>query len=266
MSEIGGVMELNKDNYFGPEAQRQYMSVSQFKTFLECPERMLAELNGIYRRQPSKDMLMGSYIDAALTDDIGRFEIEHPEIFRKDGGLKSEFAHCNRILERVRIEPFFLEHVIAPVQQKILTGWIAGHEWKIKVDALHEDKIVDLKVMRDFKAIWKDGERKTWIDAWGYPLQGYVYREIVRQHVGKELPFYLAAVSKEEEPDLEVIEIPAWRLDQEKAIVEHYIEEYAAVKEERMVPRRCGRCAWCRRSKTLEAPKLYEDLLKEMEE
>lgn len=259
-------MELTKYNYFSPENARRYMSVSQFKTFLECPERMSAEVLGLYVRKPTKDMLMGSYVDAALTDDLDAFMGEHPEIFKKDGSLKAEFVQCEAIVRRVKQDPLFMAFIDAPVKQQILTGWIGGYEWKIKVDALHEDMIVDLKVMRDFKPIWKDGERKTWLDAWGYPLQGYIYREIVRQHTGKTLPFYLAAVTKEDEPDLEIFEIPDWRLDQEKAIVEHYIEEYAGVKARKIVPRGCGKCPWCRHMKTLIEPKRYEELLKEMEE
>lgn len=259
-------MELTKYNYFSPENARRYMSVSQFKTFLECPERMAAEAMGLYVRKPSKDMLMGSYVDAALTDDLDAFMGEHPEIFKKDGSLKAEFVQCETIVRRVKQDPLFMAFIDAPVKQQILTGWIGGHEWKVKIDALHENMIVDLKVMRDFKPIWKDGERKTWLDAWGYPLQGYIYREIVRQHTGKTLPFYLAAVTKEDEPDLEIVEIPPWRLDQEKAIVEHYIEEYAGVKAGEIVPRGCGTCPWCRHNKILIEPKTYEDLLKEMEE
>lgn len=259
-------MELTKYNYFSPENARRYMSVSQFKVFLECPERMSAEVLGLYVRKPSKDMLMGSYVDAALTDDLDEFMGEHPEIFKKDGSLKAEFVQCETIVRRVKQDPLFMAFIDAPVKQQILTGWIGGHEWKVKVDALHENMIVDLKVMRDFKPIWKDGERKTWLDAWGYPLQGYIYREIVRQHTGKTLPFYLAAVTKEDEPDLEIVEIPGWRLDQEKAIVEHYIDEYDAARHHMEPIRSCGKCAWCRKSKTLFEPKKYEELLKEMEE
>ena len=259
-------MNLTKDNYFGYPAMKEYMSVSQFKTFLECPERMLAEQIGEYERPKSKDLLMGSYVDAYFSGEMEDFVEQTPELFRRDGGLKAEFMQCNRIIARAKEDPFFMSYLDAPVKQQILTGEICGHPWKIKVDALHEDKIVDLKVMKSFDPVWKDGERKPWPDAWCYPLQGYVYREIVRQHTGKVLPFFLAAITKEDVPDLEVIEIPGWRLDQEKAVIEHYIEEYAAVKAEQVpYPRRCGRCAWCKSIKKLERVKGYEELLTEME-
>ena len=37
-------MDLNKKNYYSNEADWQYMSVSQFKTFQECEAATLAKL------------------------------------------------------------------------------------------------------------------------------------------------------------------------------------------------------------------------------
>ena len=149
-------MNLTKENYFGYNAMREYMSVSQFKTFLECPERMLAEQIGEYERPKSKDLLMGSYVDAYFSGEMEDFVEQTPELFRRDGGLKAEFMQCNRIIARAKEDPFFMSFLDAPVKQQILTGEICGHPWKIKVDALHEDKIVDLKVLAaHFKAYKK---------------------------------------------------------------------------------------------------------------
>ena len=59
-------MELNNSNYFTPEANMEFFSVSQFKAFKECEERGLAEATGRYIRPETKDLLMGSYVDACL--------------------------------------------------------------------------------------------------------------------------------------------------------------------------------------------------------
>ena len=259
-------MRLGKGNYHSTEMNKQYMSVSQFKTFLECPDRMLAELYGLAEDKKSTAMLVGSYVDAYFSGEIDEFKAAHPEIINsRTGALKSDFQHAEKIIKRARSDEFFMEFINAPNKQVIMTGWVFGHEWKIKVDALHEDKIVDFKVMKDMEPIWKNHERMTFVDAWQYPLQGYIYREVVAQHLGKKLPFYLAVMTKEEEPDIAVIEIPEWRLNAEEAIVKHYIDEYATVKEGKTLPRHCGKCAWCKRTKLLTKVTSYEDLVENME-
>lgn len=258
-------MNLEKNNYFSPEAMTGYMSVSQFKEFLDCPARMMAELSGEYVRDDTTALLVGSYVDAYFSGELEDFMAEHPEIMTKKGDLRADYQRAGEIIERAESDEFFMSYLDAPATQAILTGELLGHPWKVKVDALHDDKIVDLKVMKDMEPVWKDGERKSFIDAWGYALQGYVYREIVSQHVGKKLPFYLAVITKEKEPDLAVIEIPDWRLNSEAAVVEHYIGEYAAVKEGLTAPRRCGVCAYCRRTKKLNRVTGYEKLIEKME-
>lgn len=259
-------MRLSRGNYHSTEMNEQYMSVSQFKTFLDCPARMMAELYHEHEEKKSNAMLIGSYVDAYFSDELPEFIETHPEIRNsRTGALKADFAHANKIIDRARADEFFMNFINAPNKQVIMTGWVFGHEWKIKVDALHEDKIVDFKVMKDMEPIWKNHERMTFVDAWQYPLQGYIYREVVAQHLGKKLPFYLAVMTKEEEPDIAVIEIPEWRLNAEEAIVKHYIDEYAAVKEGKTLPRRCGRCSWCRSTKLLTKVTSYEDLVENME-
>lgn len=259
-------MKLTKANYHSKEANDAFMSVSQFKTFLDCPERMVAEQLGIYKRDNTTALLVGSYVDAYFSEELPEFMEAHPEIRNsRTGELKSDYKHAAKIIDRARQDEFFMEFVNAPRKQQILTGWIGGHEWKVKIDALHEDKIVDFKVMRDMRPIYQGGEWKTFVDAWRYPLQGYVYREIVRQHVGKSLPFYLAVMTKEPEPDLAVIEISDWRLNAEEAIVLHYLDEYAATKAGEIEPRRCEKCDWCKRSKLLTKVTSYDELVEDME-
>lgn len=259
-------MVLTKNNYHSVEANKEYMSVSQFKTFLDCPSRMVAEMNGDMPHKQTTSMLVGSYVDAYFSGELDEFKTEHPEIFNsRNGNLKADYINAERIIKRARQDEFFMAHVTAPNVQTILTGWIFGHEWKVKVDALHEDKIVDFKVMRDMRPIYQGGEWRTFVDAWKYPLQGYIYREIVKQHVGKELPFYLAVMTKEDEPDIAVIEIPSWRLNAEEAIVRHYIDEYDAVRSGKIEPRRCEKCSWCRSTKLLTKTVKYEDLVENME-
>lgn len=260
--------QLTNANYFTDEMNRRYMSVSQFKSFRECEAKALAEIAGAYVRPETKALQMGSYVDAYFSgEDMAMYRETHPEIVNsRTGALKADFTQCLDIINAARTDEMFMHYVMGEgVQhQVILTGELFGVEWKVKIDALYDDMIVDFKLMKDMDPVWKDGVKKTFIDAWDYPLQGYVYREIVKQNTGKELPFYLAVMTKEEPSDREIIEIPSWRLNTEEAVVEHYVQRFADLKAGKAEPTRCGKCAWCRGSKRLTRVKSYDDLVEEL--
>lgn len=256
-------MKLTDNNYFSQKANMEYFGASQFKSFLKCEAEALAELRGEIERPASKALMIGSYVDAHFAGEMEQFTENHPEIFNsRTGELKADYRQADKLIARAEKDEMFMEYMSGD-KQVIMTGEIHGHPFKIKVDSLHDDKIVDLKCMRDMKPIFKDGERKTFIDAWQYDIQGYIYQQIVAQNVGIELPFYLAVVTKEEHPDLAIIEIPQWRLNSVDAIIDHYIDHFAAVKEGTERPIRCGRCGYCRDTKKLTKVTTYEELMEE---
>ena len=256
-------MKLTDDNYFSQEANMEYFGASQFKSFLKCEAEALAELRGEIERPASKALMIGSYVDAHFAGEIEQFTENHPEIFNsRTGELKADYRQADKLIARAEKDEMFMDYMSGD-KQVIMTGEIHGYPFKIKVDSLHDDKIVDLKCMRDMKPIFKDGERKTFIDAWQYDIQGYIYQQVVAQNVGTELPFYLAVVTKEEHPDLAIIEIPQWRLNSVDAIIDHYIDHFAAVKEGTEQPIRCGRCGYCRDTKKLTKVTTYEELMEE---
>ena len=252
---------VTNDNYFDTKTQLEYFGASQFKTFLGCEAKGLAELCGFYDSKPTRAMLMGSYVDAYFAGTIEEFKVLHPEIFKKNGEPLKDYEKCDRIIERAKSDPLFHEY-ISGEQQRIMTGELFGHPFKIKIDSYFPgDKLVDLKVMKDLEPVYKDGERKSFIDAWGYDIQGYIYQQIEKCNSGKELPFYLAVITKEEEPDMEIIHIPQWRLNSAGEVIKHYVDRFAEVKRGEAEPVRCGKCQYCRSTKTLKKPIEYEDFI-----
>lgn len=254
-------MEITKNNYFSIEAGKEYMSVSQFKTFMECEERALAEMNGEFIRAESKDMMMGSYVDAYFSEEMEEFTARHPEIFNKrTGELKADYLRCDELVARAERDPMFMEYLNGS-KQIIMTGELFGEKWKIKVDSLHDDKIVDLKLMKDIDPIYQDGGWITFVDAWGYDIQGFVYQQIVKANTGKKLPFYLAVITKEKATNIEIIHIPQYKLNSAGELVKHYTERFAALKRGELQPTKCGKCEWCRGTKVLSDVMEYEDLV-----
>ena len=176
-------------NAYNKKANKEFMSVSQFKNFSKCPNAALAEINGKYEREKTTALLVGSYVDSYFEGTLANFIRANPEIFKKDGTLKSDYTQAEAIIQRILQDKLFCEYMSGE-KQVIMTGEIAGVPVKIKIDSLHPDKIVDLKVMANFNAVY-DGENgsQAWFEAWGYDLQGAVYQEVVRQNTGKKLPF-----------------------------------------------------------------------------
>ena len=253
-------MELTASNYFSDKAMREYWSVSQFKQFRDCEAKAVAELNGEYQREATTSLLVGSYVDAYFSGELSEFIEEHPEILKRDGQLKADYVHATEIIERIEEDALFMEFLEGD-KQVICTGELFGLPWKCKLDVLGTDKIVDLKVVKDTKPLYKDGFGTIpFIQYWGYDIQGAVYQRIEQQYSGRDepLPFFLAVATKEKEPEIEIYRIPQHVLDSALKIVENTIERYDLVKQGLVDPIRCGDCDYCRRTKKLRKPKLYD--------
>ena len=243
-------MILTPENYYSGEANWAYFSTSQIKTFSDCPARAMAELRGDYVRPESSALLIGSYVDAYFEGTLGKFMMEHPEVFKRDGNLKAEFQHANAMIERAEADPVFMEYMQGD-KQVIRTGEIDGYPFKIKIDVLHPERITDLKTAKNFSPVYKPGEgRMSFIEAYGYTLQGGIYQAIE----GQNKPFYIAAVTKEEMPDIAVIHVGQEYMDAEMKLLKQNLPFYDAVKQGVIEPPRCEHCAWCKATRKLTAP------------
>lgn len=253
-------MRLTKKNYFGKRANMEYMSVSQFKAFSKCQHTALAELKGKYQREITTALLVGSYVDAYFEGELFKFIREHPEILKKDCTLKAEYVKAEEIIDRIRQDELFMEY-ISGKSQVIMTGDINGVAVKIKIDSLHDDKIVDLKIVKDFESVY-DSERGSlpWWEYWGYDLQGAVYQEIVRQNTGLTLPFYLAAATKEKTTDIDIWHIPQGHLDFALENFKENVFLYDAIKKGVIEPERCEKCDFCKATKVLTEPREADEV------
>lgn len=250
------MLELNRENYFSAEANREYMSVSQYKSFKKCEAAALAEINGEYERPKTEALLIGSYVDACFEGTEAEFALNHPEMFNgRTGELKAAFKKAYDVINRLKQDKVWMHYATGGAEQVIMVGEISGVPFKIAIDNLHPDMIVDRKIMKDFEPIYVEEQgRLPWYEAWGYDTQGAAYREVLRQNTGKLLPFILAAGTKEEEPDLALLEIDTESLDFELSELEKNVPKYDAIKKGIIPAERCKKCAYCRRTKVLTAP------------
>jgi hypothetical protein len=209
----------------------------------------MAEIKGEWTRPKTTALLVGSYVDSWFEGTLAEFQAENPEIFKKDGSLKADYVQAEDIIKRVQSDPLFMEYM-AGEKQKIYTAELFGAKWKIKIDSLLPDKIVDLKVMRSMERIMG----KSFVEHWGYDLQMAVYAAVFKAVTGLDLETYLAVVTKQTPSDLEIIHIPKWRREELLVEVERNIPRILAIKAGLSQPERCGVCEYCRATKRLIEP------------
>lgn len=256
-------MKLTQENYFSQKASVEFWSVSQFKEFETCQAAAMAHIRGEWEHEMTPALLQGAYVDAHFSGSMDSFLTEHPEVLNKRTGvLKVDYIKARAAIERAEHDSMFMQFM-SGASQKIITGELFGKPWKIKVDSLHDDKIVDLKYMRSTEKVYAKNEWKSFVDAYGYDIQGFVYQSIVREATGSMLPFYLAVITKEDAPDLDIIHIPQWKLNSAGEMVKYWIQIYDEIKTGKREPERCGHCPYCRATKVLTKVTEYEELLEE---
>lgn len=244
---------LTSADYFSAENNLKYIGASQFKAFEKCEAAALAELKGEFAPQKTTALLVGSYVDAHFEKTLPIFQAQNPEIFKRDGSLKSDYLRAEEIINRIERDELFMKALDGD-KQLIMVGEIEGVPIKIKIDSYRPGKtIVDLKVVKDFEPIYINGRGKLpFYEAWGYDIQGAIYREIIRQNTGDTLPFVLAAATKEPVPDLALISLDPCELDAALEIVKANIRRYADIKAGVAEPARCEHCDYCKHTKKLD--------------
>ena len=253
------MMKLTSTNYFNKDANKQYWSVSAFKAFDKCEASGLAQVEGQHEREETDSLLIGSYVDAYFSGELEEFiKIHGDKMLKRNGELYAKFEHANDIIDTVEAQPLMMEFLKGD-KQTIMTADLFGVPWKIKMDVYNGERIVDLNCVKDFEPIYKEGfGRMDWISFWGYDIQGAIYQKVVELNTGKKLPFYIVAVTKEKVPDVAVIEIPQYVLDTALKVVEAKIDKFDLVKMGEIEPERCGKCEYCKQTKRLTAPSVFE--------
>lgn len=240
-------MELTNENYHSVEAKKIYMGSSQFKDFLKCEKCALAKIKGEIVEEKTTALLMGSYIDAHFSNEMDDFRHNNPEIFTKNGTLKSDYLKCEEIIKVIEEDEMLMKY-LSGEHQVIMTGEISGVPFKIKIDSYHPDKIiVDQKIVKDLELVWDEEEhcKKNFVEYWGYDIQGAIYREIVRQNTGKTLPFVLAVTTKEKTPRKALLRIDDKDLDKALEVVKKLAPRFQKIKNGEIEPNGCDNCDYC---------------------
>ena len=266
-------MELTRDNYYTPEADREYMSCSQYQSFIECEAATMAKLYGLYVPKETEALLVGNYVHTALESDEAHEEwlsahegvVFKKTVSKKTGevtitGKYAPYQKADEIIQTFISDPVFKKLILLDGEnEKILTGELFGEKWKIRLDKYIPDTrmIIDYKTAADLTKTEYNvelGERESFLEANGYLMRAAIYSEIEKQNSGKEEdpPFVILAVSKQDPPDRGAYLLNhRQRYDYELDKVAERMVRIRRVKSGRALPTRCGHCEWCRRTKKL---------------
>lgn len=262
---------LTEDNYYSKEADMKYMSVHQYLDFVGhmgvhgCEEMAMAKLKGEFEQETTTAMLVGSYVDSCFEGTLEQFKQEHPECFTQKGELKASFKQAEKMIERCEKDSYFMS-TMQGEKQVIMTAYLFGCEWKIKMDSYLPGKaIVDLKTSADIHKAWKvqDYGYASFVEYWGYTLQMAVYQKVVEINTGKKLPCYISVVTKEDSPEIAVINIDQMTLDHALNEIEMNMASVLMVKTGEVEPFRCEKCDYCKATKVLKGAISYMDLISE---
>jgi len=250
---------LTSENYFSKEADEEYMSVSQFKTFEKCEAEALELINADIDSTKKTAFLEGQFFESIVTGNKQLFIAQHPEIISKRGAtmgeVKADFKKVIAAAEKFESQAFFKNIIKKCEKQVILTGKICGIKIKGALDLFDKktNSIYDIKCMKDFKETWSSKEKVyvPWYYTYNYVLQLAIYRELVRQNFGEPQEIGLLAATKEEVPDIQALKFDSRLLDDELEYFKSKVQHYDNLKKGLEKPTQCGICDYCKRNKIL---------------
>lgn len=242
--------QLNDENYYSLESNQSYWSVSQYKDMCKCEAMGLAKIRREYEQPTTKAMLIGILCDRWFEGTLGNLREESPNIFYcRNGALRAEFRKADEIIKRVQRDERFMQYMSGE-KQKILTFEMFGVPWKMKMDSFDKKRITDLKVVQNFKSL----------AFWRYDLQGAVYQAGCVANGYGQLPFYLAAATKDKVTDFDIFQIDQPTLDMGLREIEGNMPRFIAVKAGIEEPHYCGVCDYCKSVKKARI-RNYSELL-----
>lgn len=264
------MLQLNKNNYFSQNADSNYMSVSQFKSFKDCEARTLAKLRGEWQDNDKDALLLGSYVHSWNEEALEKFKLEHPEMYSSrgetKGKLKSQFLIADKMINTLANDEL-ITRVREGQKEVVMTAELFGVSWKIMIDVYNPGvgTIVDLKTVRSIhKKYYNEntGKYENFIQYYDYLLQMAVYCEVERINKGASnyLKPHIIAISKEEIPDKAIIFLGTDFIQDKLLEVEILLPHIIEVKKGRVKPQRCEKCDYCKSTQKIKSITHYLEL------
>lgn len=272
--------KLTEENYY---QDREWLSNSRFKAFLDCEAKALAVENNEWEdTRDETPLLVGNYLHSHFesAEAHEKFKAENGAKMISSRGatkgeLKKEYKVAENMIATLENDEVFnlMYHGKAndDVQKEmIIHGEVFGIKVKGKVDSINltQGYFCDLKTMKSIRSDeWSNDLRKRVpgaaanIIGFKYHIQMGLYQELIRQMTGRTFQPLVIAVSKEEVPDKEIIELGQAWLDEGLQLFENNVEHVHEVITGKSEAKACGRCDYCRSQKKLSEIVNLDDLI-----
>ena len=267
-------MELTRDNYYSLEADIEYMSCSQYQSFLQCEAATMAKLRGRYIPSETEALIVGNYFHTAMESPEAhqKFCEEHfddifkSKIDKKTGEIVvtekyAPYVKADQMLEVCFKDPVIKSLIDMPGENEvIMTGELFGCKWRTRLDKYQRNNriIVDWKTCADINKTEYNasiGERESFVESLGYMMRAAIYTEIEKQYTSQQTDsnFIIVAISKQDPPDKAALLLNhRQRYDYELEQVQKNMARIYSVKMGHVKPKRCGCCEYCRSTKILK--------------
>jgi hypothetical protein len=265
---------LTDKNYYTPEADRHYMSCSLLDRASDCEHRTLAEITGRIEppKKESRAFVVGHYFHAVFegAEALQEFADAHwNEIYKTASRAKyADIAQADEMLKTAYSDPAIRRLIdLDGEAEKIMTGTLFGAvPWRVRLDkyvASPQRVIIDWKTVADLHETFYDEERGRkvgFVEHWGYDRRAAAYIEVERQQSGEgsDALFFLVCLTKQKPPDKDIFMMnDRAALDAALDGMREKALHFWAVMQGQEEPRRCGRCAYCRKTKKIREPALF---------
>ncbi|CRT10070.1 phage protein [Streptococcus equi subsp. equi] len=274
------MVNLTEENYY---QDREWLSNSRFKAFLDCEAKALAVENNEWEdTRDETPLLVGNYLHSYFESPEAheKFKAENGAKMISSRGvtkgeLKKDYKVAQNMIETLETDEIFnlMYHGQSGdnvLKEMIIYGEILGIKVKGKVDSINLTKgyFCDLKTMKSIRRMeWSDEFSKKVpgvaanIIGFKYHVQMGLYQELLRQMTGKIFQPLVIAVSKEEIPDKEIIELGQTWLDEGLHLFENNIEHVHDLITGKNQAKKCGHCNYCRSLKKLDKIVNLDDLI-----
>lgn len=266
---------LTPENYY---QDTEYMSKSRFSEYIKCEAKQLAVDNGLWEKEKTKAMLIGNYIHSYFESKEAHeafLEEEGDKLFTKQGKLYKDFEIADKVIEQLDNDDYFLKNYHGGkddkvIKEQIISGELGGMLFKGKVDTLNLSKgyFMDLKTMQSIHEEKYSPVLKQYVPQvvynifeYGYPMQMYIYKELLEQQFDSFFIPYIVAVSKQELADKQLIRIDNEILEVGRKDFEEHVKRVKQVVSGRVQPRSCGKCDYCRANSKLSKSVTVSDIL-----
>lgn len=273
---------LTQENYY---QDKTYLTNSRFKEYQKCQARAYAMENGYWSEDRDETaLLLGNYVHSYFESPEAheRFLAENGDKLlaktgKNKGNLKADFLVGDKMIMFLENDNGFshLYHGYPEddVQKEMIVfGEIEGVPVKGKLDSVNVSRgyFVDLKTMKSIYSDEWNAELRKRVPAavnnilgFGYHGQIALYRELLKQMIGREFRPYIVAVSKENVPDRDILKIDEEWLEEGLNKLKSEIVGVWKVIQGEKEPEKCGRCDFCRSQKKLTGVIKLSDLIGE---